>query len=184
MSQKYVYLMLLEGDNYYIGSTKYPENIGSLIVTAKWMKIHKPVLLLNTWLDFSDSTVSLKTILTLKYMREYGIDKVRGGGYSEVELDEVSRNNINHFLRNMENLESIPDLVKSYKKVKDTQNRIYRSMEYLNLDYRQMTSKFEEFENNEDFHTLDFNDKLTRSKKRKIFGDIKFHFNENKKLKA
>lgn len=179
---KYLYVMLLEGDNYYIGTSISHINPFELKVKSQWMSLHKPLCCLYLDVDTSSDNVSLKTIFTLKYMRKYGIDKVRGGGYSEINLNETAIRNINHYIEEMGDSQDLDSLIESYKRVNKINNLIFNSMIYIGLDYGQMIEKYHELKNNEEFKALSFDRPLTRSKKRKAFGDINFS-KRNIKLK-
>jgi predicted GIY-YIG superfamily endonuclease len=88
MSNTNIYVLRLEGGRYYVGKSdnvmnRYEQHIkGS---GSAWTRKYKPVSLektINNVSSFEEDKV------TKEYMSKYGIDKVRGGSYVEVELSE------------------------------------------------------------------------------------------------
>lgn len=83
-----IYILLLEGNNYYIGKS---ENVDSRLEShfnnngSEWTKLHKPIKRLQLITNCSDFD---EDKYTLEYMNKYGIDKVRGGTYSQVKLSD------------------------------------------------------------------------------------------------
>lgn len=59
---------------------------------AVWTKIHKPLKIIET-IDNVNS--SLENIKVHEYISKFGIDKVRGGGYTKREYSNVIKLNIN-----------------------------------------------------------------------------------------
>lgn len=83
MSEYAAYVLKLEEDRYYVGKSAYLMkrllqhfNAGG----AKWTKLHKPIAVL----EVSDN--NLERELTLKYMRTYGMDAVRGHAWCMIIL--------------------------------------------------------------------------------------------------
>jgi len=86
-----IYVLELEGGRYYVGKTRHTFNRfdqhreGS---GARWTKLH-PVLGLYTFhKDRRDSDENMFTILMMK---NFGIDKVRGGSWTNPEISGKSR---------------------------------------------------------------------------------------------
>lgn len=75
----WVYVLLLEGNYYYIGFT---ENLSQRLEAhfkgegAKWTQLHKPVRVIDISPETNDWQ---EDFTTLCMMRKYGIDRVRGG---------------------------------------------------------------------------------------------------------
>ena len=88
MSNTNIYVLRLEGGRYYVGKsdnvmTRYQQHIkGS---GSAWTRKYKPVSLEKTIENVSSFE---EDKVTKEYMSKYGIDKVRGGSYVEVELSE------------------------------------------------------------------------------------------------
>ena len=88
MSNTNIYVLRLEGGRYYVGKSdnvmnRYKQHIeGS---GSAWTRKHKPVSLekiIENVSSFEEDKV------TKEYMSKYGIDKVRGGSYVEMELSD------------------------------------------------------------------------------------------------
>jgi predicted GIY-YIG superfamily endonuclease len=88
MSNTTIYVLRLEGGRYYVGKSdnvmnRYEQHIkGS---GSAWTRKYKPVSLEKTIKNVSSFE---EDKVTKEYMSKYGIDKVRGGSYVEVELSE------------------------------------------------------------------------------------------------
>ncbi len=90
-----IYVLRLEGGRYYVGKT---DNIKSRCEQhlkgngSAWTKKYKPLaidkLLKNVSPFQEDAT-------TKEYMSKHGIDKVRGGSYVQIELDDVQKETLN-----------------------------------------------------------------------------------------
>lgn len=85
----FIYVLKLEGDNYYVGSTK---NVAARLAQHRsghdgsaWTRLHR-VLGLD-WSSDAHREARDEDEVTLQYMRDYGIDKVRGGSYVRVDLE-------------------------------------------------------------------------------------------------
>jgi len=86
-----IYVLELEGGNYYVGKTRrtfdrfdqHREGSG-----AKWTKLHPVVGLYTFHKDRRDSDENMFTILMMK---NFGIDKVRGGSWTNPEISDRSR---------------------------------------------------------------------------------------------
>jgi len=83
-----IYILKLKGGNYYVGKThnvekRFKEHTSGY--GSAWTKKYKPIsidkIIKNASKYDEDRYVK-------EYMEKYGIDKVRGGAYSCVELDE------------------------------------------------------------------------------------------------
>ena len=88
MSSTNIYVLRLEGGRYYIGKTdnvikRYQQHLSGN--GSAWTKKYKPVSLENTIENVSSFE---EDKITKEYMSKYGIDKVRGGSYVEVELSK------------------------------------------------------------------------------------------------
>jgi len=88
MSTTNIYVLCLEGGRYYIGKTddvakRYKQHLSGS--GSAWTRKYKPISLENTIENVSPFE---EDKITKEYMSKYGIDKVRGGSYVEVELSE------------------------------------------------------------------------------------------------
>lgn len=94
-----IYILKLENGNYYVGKSTDPESriqqhfngVGS-----SWTQIHKPVrveAVLRNMSDFDEDR------FVKEYMAKYGIDKVRGGAYANIHLDEIQKESVEREIR-------------------------------------------------------------------------------------
>ena len=90
-----IYVLRLEGGRYYIGKSqdvaaRYSQHLkGS---GSAWTRKYKPVALEKT---FKNVSPFQEDSITKEYMSKYGIDKVRGGSYVEVELSDFHKDALN-----------------------------------------------------------------------------------------
>ena len=89
MSKTNIYVLRLQGGRYYIGKSdnvlnRYHQHLNG--AGSAWTKKYTPVLLVKTIENVSPFE---EDKVTKEYMCKYGIDKVRGGSYVEVELDDL-----------------------------------------------------------------------------------------------
>ena len=83
-----IYVLRLEGGRFYVGKSndvinRYQQHLNGS--GSAWTKKYPPVSLEKTILNASPFE---EDKITKEYMSKYGIDKVRGGSYVEVELTE------------------------------------------------------------------------------------------------
>jgi len=88
MSNTNIYVLRLEGGRYYVGKSDNVMNRYQQHLTGNgsaWTRKYKPISLekaIENVSSFEEDKV------TKEYMSKYGIDKVRGGSYVEIELSE------------------------------------------------------------------------------------------------
>jgi predicted GIY-YIG superfamily endonuclease len=89
----YIYVLHLTGDRYYVGTTndlhqRFMEHMSGN--GSEWTRLYKPLSILDYEIisDEDDKTHSyfMEDVKVKKLMLKYGIDKVRGGSYSQVNL--------------------------------------------------------------------------------------------------
>ena len=86
-----VYVLRLEGGRYYVGKTdnvmnRYQQHLSGS--GSAWTRKYKPISLekcIENVSSFEEDKV------TKEYMSKYGIDKVRGGSYVEIELSDFHK---------------------------------------------------------------------------------------------
>jgi len=88
MSKTNIYVLRLEGGRYYVGKSddiakRYQQHLNGS--GSAWTRKYKPVSLVKTFENVSSFE---EDKVTKEYMSKYGIDKVRGGSYVEIELGE------------------------------------------------------------------------------------------------
>jgi GIY-YIG catalytic domain/Zinc knuckle len=84
----FIYVLQLEKGKYYIGKTNNPKvRIDNHFSSngSNWTYIYKPINVHEVIPDCDDYD---EDKITKKYMDKYGIDNVRGGSFSSVELDK------------------------------------------------------------------------------------------------
>lgn len=83
-----LYVLRLVNDKYYVGSTF--ENVHLRIkqhsqgLGAKWTKLYKPIEILEIFKTYNRFDEDKYTKM---YMSEFGIENVRGGSYTKINLD-------------------------------------------------------------------------------------------------
>ena len=95
----YIYVLQLEQDKFYVGKTDSPDvrinshfnNSGSA-----WTKKYRPIKVQEV-IDNCDDYDEDKMVL--KMMEQHGIDNVRGGSFSQVNLTPANIKHLNRMLR-------------------------------------------------------------------------------------
>ena len=82
------YVLKLESGKYYIGTTsdlsaRFAEHCSG--IGSRWTEKYPPVELVKT---FPMKNGTEEDRITLEYMKKYGIDAVRGGSYTNVDLTD------------------------------------------------------------------------------------------------
>jgi len=91
MNDLYIYILKCEDDKYYVGKTcKISERIEDHLFGegSSWTKRYKPITVEDIKIN-CDKYDEDKFVLI--YMEKYGIDNVRGGTYSSIELSEIQK---------------------------------------------------------------------------------------------
>jgi predicted GIY-YIG superfamily endonuclease len=101
---EHIYILKLKEKKYYIGKTKNIEKRWNDHITGNgsgWTKKYKPISLITTVLSTSyfDEDKYVK-----EYMSKYGIENVRGGTYSNIELDDNCKSVLEKEIRHSKNL--------------------------------------------------------------------------------
>lgn len=98
MSKTNIYVLCLEGGRYYVGKSANIVNRlqQHLNGGCAWTRKYKPISLEKTIVNVSSFE---EDKVTKEYMSKYGIDKVRGGSYVEVELSEFQIETLNVEIR-------------------------------------------------------------------------------------
>lgn len=86
-----IYVLRLEGHRYYIGKSddvlnRYQQHLNGN--GSAWTKKYKPISLEKTYENVSSFD---EDKITKEYMSKYGIEKVRGGSYVEIELSDFHK---------------------------------------------------------------------------------------------
>ena len=91
-----IYILRLEAGRFYIGksnnasvATRFLEHLKGN--GSAWTKLYKPISIDRTIVGISDFQ---ENKITKEYMSRYGIDKVRGGSYTEVVLSEAHKRSL------------------------------------------------------------------------------------------
>ena len=95
MSNTNIYVLHLEGGRYYIGKSdnvmnRYKQHMNGS--GSAWTRKYKPISLEKTIENVSSFE---EDKITKEYMSKYGIDRVRGGSYVEIELDDFQKETLN-----------------------------------------------------------------------------------------
>ena len=94
-----IYALQLESNKYYVGQTHRGTNATIRFQEHKsgqgseWTKLYKPISIIET---YETESLFEEDILTKKYMMKYGIENVRGGSYTKIQLDEWQIMSLEH----------------------------------------------------------------------------------------
>ena len=104
MSKTTIYVLRLEGGHYYIGKSdnvaaRYQQHLNGK--GSAWTRKYAPVALVKT---IEGASPFDEDKITKEYMAKYGIEKVRGGSYVEVELSRFHMDALNMEIRAATNL--------------------------------------------------------------------------------
>ncbi len=99
----YIYVLKLKNGKYYVGKTANPqfrleshfENNGS-----EWTKKYKPISIEALIPDCDDYDEDKYTKI---YMDKYGIDNVRGGSYTSIQLDDSTKKQLTKISNSINN---------------------------------------------------------------------------------
>lgn len=97
-----IYALELESNKYYIGRTiksvvsRFEEHKSGN--GSEWTSAYRPVKIIE---QYNTDSMFEEDILTKKYMMKYGIDNVRGGSYTKIELDEWQIKSLEHEFRSV-----------------------------------------------------------------------------------
>ncbi len=113
----YIYILELTDGKYYIGKTNYSNfslNVHFNSNESTWTNKYKPIKLLELFENNDDYD---EDKYTLMYMHKYGIDNVRGGTFTRIQLSKSSLEHLN-LMSNCKNNKSLIS-IKEYNKIKD-----------------------------------------------------------------
>ena len=94
-----IYVLKLTGGKYYVGKSenvmnRYQQHLNGQ--GSAWTKKYRPLAIDKIHENASPFD---EDKITMEYMSKYGIDKVRGGSYSQIELSEFHKDAINMQIR-------------------------------------------------------------------------------------
>lgn len=98
-----IYVLHLTQGKYYVGKTTDTDlQLGDYIdyVESTWTKMYKPIAIIALRRNQTDEDLDKHTI---KMMTDYGIENVRGGSFSHVELTQEDMNTITKGINSSEN---------------------------------------------------------------------------------
>lgn len=157
MSNLIIYALLLESNKFYIGKTSRIEGVNLRFHEhltgrgSEWTKKFKPISIIESY--DCDSSFE-EDVLTKKYMMTYGIQNVRGGSYTKIELEDWQVMSLDH----------------EFKSVSDKCFKCGKSGHFANecgkRIYSEYTSKFktEEELDNEINHMENIRSKVSQAK--------------------
>jgi hypothetical protein len=99
-----IYVLKLHCDKYYIGKTNNPDLRFSQHLNGtgcQWTRVYKPEFILDTVMQTLEFT---ELAVTLGYMKQYGIDNVRGSDYCSFYLSPTEKEEIQKHIRGDSNL--------------------------------------------------------------------------------
>lgn len=93
-----IYILLLEGNRYYIGNSGYFIKAYQQHIDKKgceWTKIHRVVNILKVITETNEYTLD---DCVIEYMKKYGVDNVRGGSFEDVVLSPAQLEKLSNYL--------------------------------------------------------------------------------------
>ncbi len=96
-----IYILELTNNKFYVGKTTNPtfrleQHFNTnLRLGSAWTRKYKPIRILEIITNCDDYD---EDKYTLKYIKKYGVDNVRGGSFCQIELDEDTINTINRMI--------------------------------------------------------------------------------------
>jgi predicted GIY-YIG superfamily endonuclease len=99
----YIYILKLENNKYYVGKTFKPIirlNDHFICNGSYWTKKYKPISVIDIIPNADDFDEDKYTI---KYMKKYGIENVRGGSFCQIILNDSNIITINQMINGNSN---------------------------------------------------------------------------------
>ena len=99
MASLTIYVLQLEQGKYYVGKTQRLEGVKLRFEEhltgrgSEWTKLYKPMSIVESYGHYSTFE---EDVLTKKYMMKYGIENVRGGSYTKIDLEEWQVKSLEH----------------------------------------------------------------------------------------
>lgn len=94
-----IYILKLQGNHYYVGKSENPQRRFQEHLKGSgsaWTKKYKPLCIQETIPNQTDFDEDKYVKM---YMSKYGIENVRGGAYTSIDLSEEQEQNLRHELR-------------------------------------------------------------------------------------
>lgn len=133
-----VYVLELENNKYYIGETKKNIDLKRMKNTSEWTKIYKPISIIE---KFENGEID-KTNLTRIYMKNFGIDNVRGGAYCSVILDESRKELLSEYLYVINNNMSFDEIICACKQISLQRTQLYFNFLDTGIEFTDVVKKF------------------------------------------
>jgi predicted GIY-YIG superfamily endonuclease len=99
-----IYVLECEGGRYYIGKSegKFLKRVDEHFLGngCEWTKRYPPIRLIESFHKARNVDEDIKT---KEYMRQYGVDLVRGGSYSQLELPQYKQRALQDEFRTIDN---------------------------------------------------------------------------------
>jgi len=104
MSLTNIYVLRLEGGHYYVGKSediekRYVQHVNGS--GSAWTRRWSPISILKTYTNVSHFE---EDKVTKELMAKYGIDKVRGGSYTDIDLDREQMRSLEREIRGAKDL--------------------------------------------------------------------------------
>lgn len=96
LCKTFIYVLFLEKDKYYIGTTNNSKFKLKDHIKSNWTNRYKP-LIIKEFYEYKNKSYVDK--LVLEYMKKYGINNVRGSNFDKTILDYDIKENLKRSLK-------------------------------------------------------------------------------------
>lgn len=179
-----MYVLRFDNGKYYVGRTMKTLTVGQQMkVRSLFAELNVAYKATIESVFSTETSVLTVEMMVVKLMASHGIENVRGGGYSEIEFNSGTKRILSHLLKYITPTSTDEEVHQQYIRIKNIHLKMWSVYSKTGLSYNDFMQHYDEYEKNPKFLEFDEQARLTRSKKRELFLDVRYAPQE-KKLKA